>query len=150
MDEITIKYGHEIEVEPEYTIVGNTHKGKVDVAVTLDKAIVLVTEIKKEDLNLGMAQNFLQILAARQQNIRRKVNMGDTMYGLVSTGFESILVRVVFKMNGRFTLTRSRIIKLPTGKTSASEQVLSERVESLSGKTMWAVDNQANILRGMP
>jgi hypothetical protein len=150
VDEVNQRHGYDMKLVMEHFVAGDTHKGHVDMAVKLGEAIVLVVEAKKDDLNLGAAQNFLQILAARQQNIRRGVNMGDTMYGLVSTGFKSMLLRVVFKENGHFVLTRSRIIIFPTKKTSTSEQVLRERTDSLSGKTMWVIDNQANLLHSTP
>jgi hypothetical protein len=110
------KYGNKLNFEPEWNIVGNDYRGRADIAVTLDETTVLVVELKKKKkLDLGIAHNLLHILAARQQNIRNGVDMGDTMYGLASNGFESVLLRVVFKENDRFMLTQSKMIKFPTG-----------------------------------
>jgi hypothetical protein len=142
MDDLKNKYGYEIEVEPEWDIVGNDNYGKADVAIRFDKAIVLVIEIKKDELDLGISQNLLQILAAHQQNRRRKVRMGNTMYGLASTGFESVLLRMVFDKKGDYKLTRSDAIEIPFGEPDA----LREQVESLAGKINWIVDSQLMLL----
>jgi hypothetical protein len=53
---------------------------------------------------------------------------------------------VVFKKNDSFTLTRSKIIKLPLSETSVPEQLPSDRAETVSGKIIWAIKNQTEAL----
>jgi hypothetical protein len=96
----------------------------------------MMVEIKKDDLDLGIAYNILQILAARQQNVRNGVNMGDAMYGLVSTGFRSILPWVVFDENGSYELTRSNDIDF----SMDNPDELRGQIVSLAGKIMWIIN----------
>jgi hypothetical protein len=106
-------------VRREYMVKGSEHKGKPDLVVKAGKAIVFVVEIKADNLELGMAQNLLQIRAAYQQNKRRKIDMGVTMYGLATTISQWVLTKVVFKSKDEYVVSQTKPMALPIRKKKA-------------------------------
>jgi hypothetical protein len=109
------------------------------------KAIVLVVEVKANNLELGMAQNLLQIRAAYQQNRSKKIDMGITMYGLATTVSEWVLTKVVFRSKNEYTVSQTRPIALPIREGNIS-RISTKDFKPLLGKVMWPIHNIAKKL----
>jgi hypothetical protein len=116
VDVLSRKIGEDLKASSEQSIVGEKYHGDVDMAIMFDSAILLVMEAKADDLNEGVAQNILQLQAAHQHNVRNGVNTNNTMFGLATTAFESVLLRAVFDDEGGMKVTRSDPIALPINK----------------------------------
>jgi hypothetical protein len=143
------EYGCSLIVRREYPVKGRKNKGKPDLVVKAGKAIVLAVEVKADNLELGMAQNLLQIRAAYQQNKCKKIDMGTTMYGLTTTVSKWVLNKVVFKSNDKYIISQSKTIELPIGRTPISE-IPNKSFGLILGCLMWPMLETANKLKKQP
>jgi hypothetical protein len=96
----------------ETRAAGKKKRGKVDLTVVSGKAILLAVKVKAFRLNQGIAQNLLQLEAIRDQNLWKGFDPGNTLLGVVSTAREWVLVKVVFGMDGKPTVSISKPMEL--------------------------------------
>ena len=61
--------------------------------------IIVVTEVKGEDINQGVGQNAIQLQASSQRNKKKRTYNEalheDVMYGIVSTGVDWVIIKLV-------------------------------------------------------
>jgi hypothetical protein len=145
-DILANEFGHKnLKIGREFTVKGETHNGQVDLAVLYDDTIVLVVEAKASNLELGKAQNLLQLRAAYEQNKRNQVKLGNTMYGLVTTGTEWVFTKLIVRSKNTFTAAQSKPFTLPLKKATNSEMLL-DGLNLLLGKIMWPINEKAKRL----
>jgi hypothetical protein len=118
--------------------------------VKAGKAIVLIVEVKADNLELGMAQNLLQIRVAYQQNKRKKLDMGTTMYGLATTVSEWVLTRVVFKSSNEYTVSQTKPMALPIREKKPISEIPNKIFGLILGRVMWSMYEPAKKLGKMP
>jgi hypothetical protein len=91
-------------IRPRYnTRVGNEtavnsreNHGKADLTIKIGKIILLAVEVKTTNIEVAVAQNLLQLAAVREQNLEMGADLGDTMFGVATTGDQWVMVKVVF------------------------------------------------------
>jgi hypothetical protein len=154
-DILSKKTGEDLKASSEQTIVGEKYHGDVDMTVVFGSAILLLMEAKSNSLNEGIAQNILQFQAAHQHNVRNGVNTNNTMFGLATTAFESVLLRAVFDDEGGMEVTRSDPIALPIseiidqkGPSNQKDppKTLRPQFVSLVRQIAWSVNEMASLL----
>ncbi|CAB4432712.1 unnamed protein product [Rhizophagus irregularis] len=69
-----------------------TLKGSVDWVIKIGDTIIIVTEVKGEDINQGVGQNTIQLQASPPYN---EALREDVMYGIVLTGVEWVIIKLV-------------------------------------------------------
>jgi hypothetical protein len=148
-DTLDKEYGLSLTIKREYPVKGRKNNGRPDMVVKAGNAIVLVVEVKASKLELGMAQNLLQIRAAYQQNKRRRFNVGTTMYGLATTVSEWVLTRVVFKSSNEYTVSRTRPMALPIKEENISD-IPNKTFELILGCVMWSMYEPAKNVLNIP
>ena len=57
-------YDGKVKVYPQYEISGSHGKGPVDWAIKIGDTIIVVIEVKKENLNQRVRQNVIQLQAS--------------------------------------------------------------------------------------
>jgi hypothetical protein len=140
------EYNCNLIVRREYPVKGRKNNGKPDLVARVDDAIVLVVEVKADNLELGIAQNLLQIRAAYQQNKRKRLNIGTTMYGLATTVSEWVLTKVVFKSNNEYTVSQTKPMALPIREKNISDIPIKD-FKLIFGRVMWSMLETANKLK---
>jgi hypothetical protein len=143
------EYNCRLTIRREHSIRGCEHKGKTDLVVRAGDAIVLVVEVKADNLELGIAQNLLQIRAAYQQNKRKRLNIGATMYGLATTVSKWMLTKVVFKSKDEYTVSQTKPMALPIRKKSISDIPVSN-FKIIFGRVMWSMYEPAKKVLNLP
>jgi hypothetical protein len=143
LNELKHVYKMKAELSPEHSVIGKKKKGLVDWAITINEAILMVIEAKATDLDLCIAQNVLQIIAAHEQNLDKNIDLGDTMYGMATIASKSVLVKAVFG-DAKCTVTLSDIFPLPIRDNNVSEESLREHAAALLGCFIAIAKEQAN------
>ncbi|GBC14895.1 hypothetical protein GLOIN_2v1695250 [Rhizophagus irregularis DAOM 181602=DAOM 197198] len=79
----------ELSMRPQYGIVGEESRGRVDFAIKEAEDLICITEDKQHKVPVGIAQNIKQLKSACETN-KRKRKRGDDdfdyLYGIVTTG----------------------------------------------------------------
>ena len=76
----------------ERYVEGSKAKGKVDCAIKLENGEMLgITEVKKDDYILGIAQNAIQIRSAVEYNKKRKLDIDQPCFGIAVFAYIYIL-----------------------------------------------------------
>ncbi|PKK57266.1 hypothetical protein RhiirC2_798356 [Rhizophagus irregularis] len=79
----------ELSMRPQYGIVGEESRGRVDYAIKEAEDLICITEDKQHKVPVGIAQNIKQLKSACETN-KRKRKWGDDdfdyLYGIVTTG----------------------------------------------------------------
>jgi hypothetical protein len=109
-DVLEEEFKHDLKVEDEFTIKGETHNGP----------------------------------AAYEQNKRNQVNLGNTMYGLVTTGTEWVLMKLLVE-GDTFTAAQSKPFTLPLKEATTSEMLLNG-LNLILGRIMWPINEKAKRL----
>jgi hypothetical protein len=84
--EITDK---ELSMRPQYGIVGEESRGRVDYAIKEAEDLICITEDKQHKVPVGIAQNIKQLKSACETNKRKRKRDDDDfdyLYGIVTTG----------------------------------------------------------------
>jgi hypothetical protein len=132
----------------EYRLTDEKKEGKADYVISAGNAILLVIEAKATDLRPGIAQNLLQVRAAYRQNQKNGIDLGDTMYGLVTTASEWVLLKVAFAENDKCTVARCKDeLVLSVKEDGVSEDLLLKQVEPIVGYIAWVLDNKMKKYR---
>ncbi|CAG8454516.1 9248_t:CDS:2 [Paraglomus occultum] len=126
-------------LRPQLRFVGSHDKGPVDYAIEYKSTLIRITETKVNELGKGLAQNVVQLQAAAQHNIRkRKRNSddsdydSDTIYGIVTTGVEWLVV--LFALDSaliRVAATTHNILKIGVDDRSTSDEELRKQVRKV-------------------
>jgi hypothetical protein len=132
----------------EASVVGLDKEGRVDLIIKSGDAILLVIEVKATEINPGIAQNLAQIAAARDQNLRNGVELGDTMFGIATTGYDWVLMKVVFGADNKPAVSVSKGMTLSIRCKELSKTVLVKEFELLRGRIMRMMKIQAEKLQG--
>ncbi|PKY60643.1 hypothetical protein RhiirA4_550723 [Rhizophagus irregularis] len=79
----------DLSMKPQYGIIGEESRGRVDYAIKEAEDLICITEDKQHKVPLGFAQNIKQLQSACETN-KRKRKRGeedfDYLYGIVTTG----------------------------------------------------------------
>jgi hypothetical protein len=137
-----LRPGFDISVSNE-TVAAGQNRGKVDITLKLDDAVILAVEVKSDDLDMGIAQNVLQLEAVRAKNLANGIDLGDTMVGIATTGSEWVLVKMVFNANAKSTASATEIIPLSVKDKKQSKAALSKELELLHGSITQITAEQA-------
>ena len=75
----------ELMVLAERYVVGSKAMGKVDYSIELGNGPILgITEVKRNNFSLGIAQNAMQIRSAVEYNKRRKLGIDQRCFGIAT------------------------------------------------------------------
>jgi hypothetical protein len=99
------------EIDDEASVIGQENRGKVDMAIVFGDAILLAVEVKASCIDTAIAQCLLEMEAAHEQNMVNKIDLGDTMFGIATTGDQWVLVKAVFGAD-KPTVSITKIIPL--------------------------------------
>jgi hypothetical protein len=133
-------------LKSQYNLVYGQYKGKADWAIKCNGKVIMVAEAKSKNLDEGVAQNKLQMLAAHQENTNGKSEAG-TIYGVVSTASKWLILRTEFAADGSYKVTQSDVspISLPLGAESDAKK-LHEQFKWLMENMMCPLYEQAGVL----
>jgi hypothetical protein len=143
-----------IKLWPEYdTAVRNEEfvadqklHGRVDMEIKSKKAILLAIETKCERIKVGVAQNLLQLDTTRKKNMRNGIDLGDTMYGIVTTGCKWVLTKAVFNADGKPTVSITKPMYLSIKDKVLSKDEISKQLGLLHGCIEQDIVEQAKKL----
>lgn len=132
-----------------FTKINSSHgKGPIDWVIMIGDIIITVTEAKREDINQGVAQNTVQL----QQRNRKKRSyedalQEDVMFGIVSTGVDWVIIKVVASGNNgegniEVFLNSLSPYPLPINHPSLDHEQLVGPVEEIFGQIKWGFDQQ--------
>jgi hypothetical protein len=121
------------EVDDEAPVIGQENRGKVDIAIVFDDAILLVVEIKAFCIDTAIAQCLLEMEAAHEQNIEGGIDLGDTMFGIATTGHQWVLVKAIFGAD-KPVVTVTEIIDLSIKNKSLDKEMVSKQLERIHGQ----------------
>ncbi|GES88851.1 hypothetical protein GLOIN_2v1695250 [Rhizophagus clarus] len=79
----------ELSMKPQYGIVGEESRGRVDYAIKEAEELICITEDKQHKVPIGFAQNIKQLESACETNKKKRKrgdNDFDYLYGIVTTG----------------------------------------------------------------
>jgi hypothetical protein len=137
-----LRPGFDIKVSNETTAAGQK-RGKVDITLKLEGVVILAVEVKSESLRMGIAQNVLQLEAVRAQNLANGIDLGDTMFGVATTGSQWVLVKMVFNANAKPTAFATEIMTLSVKDGKQPKAALSKELELLHGSITQITAEQA-------
>ena len=147
-------YGGEIKVYPQYEISGSHGKGPVDWAIKIRNIIITITEVKKEDINQGIAQNAIQLQTSIQRNPKKRTYdtaglQEDVMYGIVSTAVDWVIIKLVSSSSDNISEGKVDVLlsslspsPLPINKAILTHDDLVEPIKDLFGQIKWVFDRQ--------
>lgn len=76
-----------VKLQKEYLVENDITTGHVEFVIVQKQTILIIVEAKKENWDLGRAQNMLEIFVAHSNNVLRGFKLENhIVYGLVSTG----------------------------------------------------------------
>jgi hypothetical protein len=131
------------EVDDEVPVVGQENHGRVDMTIEFCDAILLIAEIKALCIDTAVAQCLLEMEAAREQNLEDEIDLGDTMFGIATTGDQWILVKAVFGAD-RPTVSVTKIMELSIKNKSLDKEMVSKQLEQIHGQITQLVMEQAD------
>jgi hypothetical protein len=130
-------------LKSQYSFICRLGTGKADWAIKCGGKIIMVVEAKAKNLDEGVAQNELQMIAAHLKNTNNVPTAG-TMYGVVSTADKWLILRTEFAEDGSHKVTRSNVspITLPLEGASLNAQELHNQFKWLMENMMWPLHEQ--------
>jgi hypothetical protein len=135
------------KVSNEATVTGQEGHGRVDMTIKTGKITLLAIEVKSKRLTLGLAQNLLQLKAAREQNLKNGIDLGNTMFGIVSTGDKWVLTKAVFNADDKPAFFVSEDISLSIRGNQPPKAVLSNQLGQIHGQITRLVMEQVEKLQ---
>jgi predicted type IV restriction endonuclease len=133
-------------MKSQYPLAYRLNTGKADWAIKCGGKIIMVIEAKAENLDEGVAQNKLQMLAAHQENTDG-VSEAGIMYGVVSTASKWLVLRTEFAEDGGHKITKSNVgpISLPLEETEIDVEELHKQFKWLMENMMCPLYKQAGV-----
>lgn len=147
-------YDGKVKVCPEYELSGSHGKGPVDWVIKVGDTIIVVTEAKREDMNQGVSQNAIQLQASSQCNKKKRTYNEalheDVMYGIVSTGVEWVIIKLVTSGecnnndngNVEVLLSSQTPFIFPINESVFDKEPMLEKLKNLFGQIKWVFDSQ--------
>ena len=79
---------HKVRLEREYTIENELYTGQVEFVITnkMSRCVLVTIEVKKQDWDLGRAQNILEMFVSHSANTDKGLPESHIVYGCLSTG----------------------------------------------------------------
>ena len=120
----------------------------------MGNTIITVTEMKKKDINQGIAQNAVQLQTSIQHNPKKcSYDMAglheDVMYGIVSTAIDWVIIKLVSSSSGNNSEGKVKVLlssllpsPLPINNSVLIREDLAKPVENLFGQIKWVFDSQ--------
>jgi hypothetical protein len=146
------------QIVAERRIVGTRAQGPVDYDIFYDLFHLLVIEAKKDKILEGVVQNFVQLVASRDDcqfnRLKRKRDPDQDdietfpSIGVVSTGNDWIFTMYV-RENNEWKLYRSKDFKVTLSLDSTSEQMQSQ-VSCLLKMLLSLIRSQVDLVDQMP
>jgi len=145
-----------IKMSAEQNIVGKRANGPLDYAMIYKKFFILITEAKKDNLDVGIVQNLAQIVASREEYLRIIADVAGkkrtymTMAGqiaqilstgIISTGEKWMLLRYLTHADGTAHVSRSACFTLPF-EGRYTDEVFKQQVNKLISKIIGAIQLQ--------
>jgi hypothetical protein len=119
-----------IALDDEANVDGEENHGKADVAIKFDNAILLAVEIKASCIDTAIAQCLLEMEAAREQNMTNRTDLGDTMFGIATTGHQWVLVKAVFGAD-KPAVSMTEVMYLAVKRETLVENTITEQLAHL-------------------
>ncbi|CAG8796563.1 22626_t:CDS:2 [Dentiscutata erythropus] len=147
-------FGGIVKVYPQYEVSGSHGKGPIDWAIKMEDTIFSVTQAKRENIDQAIAQNTVQAHASLQRNRKKRTYeeadmYGDVMYGIVTTGVDWIITKVVLSNendneNGDVQVywSSKSPVALPINKRSLTHDDLVQPITDLLEQIKWIYDLQ--------
>jgi hypothetical protein len=132
----------ETAVDDEADIIGQENHGRADMAITSGDAILLIVEIKASDIDTAVAQCLLEMEAAHEQNMVNKIDLGDTMFGIATTGDQWALVKAIFGAD-KPIVSMTDIMYLSVKRKKLVKSTMTKQLERLHGKITRVLVEQA-------
>jgi hypothetical protein len=130
------------EIDDEASVIGQENRGKVDMAIVFGDAILLAVEVKASCIDTAIAQCLLEMEAAREQNLENGIDLGDTMFGIATTGEQWVLVKAVFGAD-KPTVTVTKIMHLSIKCKKLAKKTITTQLKRIHGQITWLVTEQA-------
>jgi hypothetical protein len=141
-----INFSDDAVIEPQYRLQRcDIGRGIPDWVIKLAGRIILVVEAKTRDVKKGITQNVLQLYAAYREMWPSDDEQWRTMYGVVSTAEEWILLEVQFKGKECKIRRGHTNLKLPFNDKNLDKKMFATRLELLIEHLTWLLSNRQKL-----